>query len=54
MRMIKGNLSFASDISHGDNNQYLMYPKYAKLNTTEDKTVGNIFTTMWVNFARSG
>lgn len=41
-------------VSHGDNNQYLMYPKYANLTTAEDRIVGNIFTSMWVNFASSG
>ncbi|XP_050691516.1 juvenile hormone esterase-like [Eriocheir sinensis] len=40
-------------ISHGDNNQYLMYPRYGDLHTPEDQTVGHLFTSMWINFANA-
>ncbi|KAG0729375.1 Venom carboxylesterase-6 [Chionoecetes opilio] len=41
-------------IAHGDNNQYLAYPKYGNLHTEGDKAVGEYFVNMWANFATTG
>ncbi|XP_050691514.1 juvenile hormone esterase-like isoform X1 [Eriocheir sinensis] len=41
-------------VSHTDEIQYYMYPRYGNLNTTEDQMLGHYFTSMWTNFAKYG
>ncbi|KAK4306813.1 hypothetical protein Pmani_021398 [Petrolisthes manimaculis] len=44
----------ANYVAHGDERQYFMFPKLANLTTNDDKTMVNIFTSMWTDFAKTG
>ncbi|XP_050701834.1 juvenile hormone esterase-like [Eriocheir sinensis] len=41
-------------VSHTDEMQYYMYPRYANLNTTEDQILGQHIPALWANFAQTG